>query len=213
MNSKPILFSAPMARAILDGSKTQTRRILKPQPDAVETHHWLSGPRAGKPYEIVRCYDPPKRFKPCNSGWSVDCPGPFRFAGKPGDQLWVKQTWRTIKAGDSIKPIDLHEVAPIYYEADEPTIASKLHAGRIRQSIFMRKWMSRITLQITDVRIQRLQEITHADAIAEGCRPHPDCPHQSCGNDYQNLWDQINGPGAWDANPYVAAYTFTRIKP
>jgi hypothetical protein len=77
----------------------------------------------------------------------------------------------------------------------------------------MRHWMSRLTLEITNVRVERLNEITHADAIAEGCKPHPACPSQSCGEDYQRLWESINGPGSWDQNPWVWALTFKIIKP
>lgn len=209
-----------MVRAILDGSKTQTRRILKiPPTDADYQHADLARARFDNSYlkpdlGNVPCLKIP--YGP--EGGELSTVQRFFPPHKPGDQLWVKETWRTIKDYNNLKPIDLHEITPIYYEADERTIASSLHAGRIRQSIFMRKFMSRITLQISDVRIQRLQDISEEDAGNEGAGfilaeheyldGNPD-QYRQC---FQILWNSINGQGAWDQNPFVVAYTFTRAK-
>ena len=222
MPPRPTLSSAPMVRATLNGTKTQTRRIIKPQPDAVETYHYASGPRAGQPNEVLRCYQPPAKFKPCASGWSVDCPGPFRIPGQPGDQLWVRETWRTARSLDHCKPSHLREGAPIAYECDGRTNINNhergplLDAGRIRQSIYMRKWMSRITLQITAIRAQRLQDISEEDAEAEGVRGlyfkansnRTEEHFQRAPDAYHHLWNSINGPASWDENPYVWVITF-----
>lgn len=164
MKSRPILFSAPMVRAILDGRKMQTRRIVKPQPDAVEIHKYLSGPRKGKEWELMRCFAPPVRFKPCNSGWSVDCHGPFNLLGRPGDQLWVKETWGAPL--DTCKPSEIPVGNPIIYRADYGNGGE--FGCKLWPSIFMLEWMSRITLEIASIRVERLQDISDEDAWAEG---------------------------------------------
>lgn len=178
MKSRPILFSAPMVTAILDGTKTQTRRTWKPRPGKFDDQPHLE-----------RC--------------------PY---GQPGDQFWVKETYRTDQILDNISPKHIEEGQPIKYECDdEATSIVPFGWGRIRQSIFMRKWMSRITLQITNIRVERLQDISPDDCRAEGM------PHGN--NDigvrygYGQLWNQINGPGSWDQNPYVWVVEFKRIQP
>lgn len=195
MRERPILFSAPMIRAILDGRKTQTRRIVKPAPSSDTTEILHSEGREWREWFPHNGNMLPKM-------WIIRCPH-----GQPGDRLWVKETWRTSYAHDSVKPLDIPEGDPIRYEADGEETGPPLWGwGRIRQSIFMRQWMSRITLEITGIRVERLQDITPDDCRAEGM------PHEN--NDigvrygYGQLWNQINGPGSWDANPWVWALTF-----
>lgn len=195
MTTRPILFSAPMVLAIRSGTKTQTRRIAKPQTDS--------------------CGDPILPGDP-----RLKCPH-----GQPGHSLWVKETWRTSRSLDHCKPIGLREGAPIAYEADGRTNINNhergplLDAGRIRQSIFMRQWMSRITLSITDIRVHRLQDITEEDAYAEGYMSGASKMEIALGYKkrgpihwYEKLWTTLHGPDSWHQNPYVWAITFANIE-
>lgn len=192
MSDKPILFSGPMVRAILDGSKTQTRRVLKPTEAAFEA---------------------PK----------------FRR----GDRLWVRETWQGLSFGDYI-PTKSH-VCDLRYAATDPLRDSDKDVRGYPwcPSIHMPRWASRLTLIVEDVRVQRLQDITEADAMAEGGiaeSGEAPCGEGYCdafwvnhgqehGNSFdsardsfRDLWNSINGPEAWDANPWVAAYTFRAIR-
>lgn len=205
MKERPILFSGPMVRAILDGSKTQTRRVIKPQPDAVEIYQWASGPDAGNYYDVLRCYNPPARFQSCASGWSVNCPGPFKIPGQPGDRLWIRECCHISR------PLHEGDTGSVEYRAD---YADEPAEGiRWRPSIHMPRWASRITLEIVSVRVERLQEISRGDAMAEGCP----IPNMASGPDprhwYEELWNSINGSGSWEANPFVWVVEFKRIKP
>lgn len=176
MKERPIIFSAPMVRAIIEGRKTMTRRACQ--------------------------------------GRGV------RSFGKAGDRLWVRETFR------------LHDNGSIEYRADTPAFAD--HVGpRWRSPLYMPRWAARrITLEITELRVERLQEISEADCFAEGIsgvkfRPddgfplcigytaEPDNEHNSLSVDpqtaYANLWDGINGPGSWDSNPWVWGVAFSVI--
>ena len=158
MKTRPILFNAEMVRAILDGSKTQTRRDVKPQPD---TAH------GGEPYWNIGGY----------RGWAnrgvtdvlrmgtnnpIVCP-----FGSVGDQLYVHETWAAPADSDGTKPSLMPEKTPVIYAASRGKGAL---SGVWRPSIHMPKWASRITLEIVGVRIERLNTISEADAIAEGLR-------------------------------------------
>jgi hypothetical protein len=211
MTSRPILFSAPMVRAILAGTKTQTRRVVKPQPSqglsfvgriCCSTHKDDEGK-----YSFADRH-------PCSRQVErIRCP-----YGQPGDQLWVRETWRTSRSLDHVKPSMLAPGAPIQYEADQWNEGfGLLDKGSIRQSIFMCRWMSRITLEITGIRVERLHDISEADARAEGCTG--DCPvgyipaYQAgpCSYEYAQLWESINDAGSWAANPFVWVITFKRL--
>lgn len=220
---RPILFSAPMVRALLDGRKTQTRRLIKPQPIVHPAGNWSWEGRNGG---FVGA-----------AGTHVDEGFPesarFWMCIQTGDRLWVREAWRTGKAYDDLKPSELGGEEPIQYSADSH-IEKWGHrlttaAGKLRPSMFMPRWASRLTLTVTDVRVQRLRNISTDDAEAEGCPPcdrcgdcgwinsGPDggwqCTEPGCGDayvdQYARLWDSINGVGSWAANPWVAAYTFT----
>jgi hypothetical protein len=210
---KPILFSAPMVKAILDGRKTQTRRIMKPQPEYFEQYpHWRwTTPQLRKdglgPFAI-------------DSG---DRPGIF---GKyvPGETLWVRETWgpRTEQG----KPVESRHY--VKYRADfiddsPPADGMDWHTyeDKWRPSIFMPRWASRITLEITDVRVERLQEITNADAEAEGVGGMRDMRFAvALGNlhttghrfNFRDLWESINGNGSWESNPWVWVLSFRNSK-
>jgi len=237
MTERPIPFSADMVRAILDGRKTQTRRVMRSQPaDDVKalvprtTHagNVLWGERVGTCYvqSAYRC--------------------PY---GVVGDRLWVREAWRTRVSLDGKNATQIQEAAneagykkphycPIKYEADGTETAWGNRDmqdfgdwGRYRHARFMPRWASRIDLEIVGIRVERVQEISEADAMAEGiervggtfsCCPWRNylrgtpgemdmecsCPRRS----FQTLWDSINGakPGwSWADNPYVWVVEFT----
>jgi hypothetical protein len=185
---KPILFSAPMVRAILSGAKTQTRRVVKP----------------GHKFD--------EHFETC----------PY---GQPGDRLWVKETWQDDPVGEW----------GVCYRASGHNEGCKFPLHLWRPSIFMPRKLSRITLEITDVRVQRVQEISDDDATAEGCEfsPVPGCGdddkwcHGTCKRhgrcmylraprfQFQDLWDSLNAKRGygWKENPWVWAITFKRLTP
>lgn len=218
MKERPILFSAPMVRAILEGRKTQTRRMVKPQPAHIE---WFAHQEGwiGSFGEDAGTRANPHRM--------VDCP-----YGKPGDRLWVKETWKADPAfgfPDRTKPTDLPEGTNILYRATLPEDHPKADWNNWKPCLFMRRWMSRITLKMASVRVERLQDISAADALAEGsylgrcpCLPRSKdktpidaCFHQTgChihGTEYKHLWESINGKGSWAANPFVWVIEFKRV--
>lgn len=200
MSEKPILFSGPMVCALLAGTKTQTRRVLKPQP--------CIRPGLVEPFDGGPTY------------WAVfdgdQEAGIVRVPYRVGDRLYVREAWKTSALYDTTAPSALRRDVPIYYLTNDRLIP----VARYRQAIHMPRWASRITLTVTDVRVERLQDISDADAFAEGTPT--DAPIAGIEIDidgdwwagaararYRQLWDQINGPGSWEANPWVAAYTFT----
>lgn len=203
MKERPIIFSAPMVRALLDGRKQQTRRILKPQPQMVQGKR--IAPWEGDGVTLMRLLE--QTGKRC----------PY---GQPGDRLWVRETWQAIDGNELALRImtEPHpsrgwiEYAATVPEGHEPP-------PRWRPSIHMPRWASRITLEVTGVRVERLQDISTADALAEGVNVHPDHHDKPPGSiyspvqAYRDLWEGINGAGSWDANPWVFVIEFKRIKP
>jgi hypothetical protein len=236
MSERPILFSAPMVRAILDGRKTQTRRVMKPQPSTVDDAGRWYRMKSGGESLMTSAY-------PC----------PY---GKPGDYLWVRETWCVHKSYDSLNAARVYGAmgGDVAYCVDYlATPRQEDFWGRGRPSIHMPRWASRITLRITDIRVERLQDISEADAQAEGATMRPACngfqrrypgwsmdwsevgqlSHYATGAKrgvkapltegdvslhspkwaFASLWNKINGPGAWEANPWVWAMAFERVKP
>lgn len=198
MTERPILFSAPMVRALLDGRKTQTRRIIK---DAPSEAGWIC---------YVEATGTRKWIGP-NGYPSMPCT--MRFA--KGDRLWVREAW-AYHGGDEM--LYQREPGAVGYRADvetDPRLSfGNVPGGRWRVSIHMPRWASRLTLTVTDVRVERLQAITPADAIAEGIAPAAnhmtiDCDTADPRVAFAALWQSINGDGAWQANPWVVALTFT----
>ena len=196
MKESPILFSAPMVRALLAGTKTQTRRIFKP-----DRMTWDANGRyttyAMRGGELSTTGSGP--FKP--SSWLHYCP-----YGQPGgDRLYVRETWAAQHVYDHLPPRLIPQDARIHYAATED------RGGLLwRPSIHMPRWASRITLEITSVRVERLQEIDIADAQAEGVSDTGAFILDGEGNEqggpiaeYAVLWDQINGDGSWESNPWV----------
>ena len=203
MKERPILFSGPMVRALLAGTKTQTRRVVKPQPAPDQQPRTVIG-SSGFVYVMdnapLLSYPEVRRVR-----W--DCP-----YGQPGDRLWMRESFSgpwCMEAQDGIAaapPSKWGESSQIWYWADgEPTHGDWT---RPRPSIHMPRWASRITLEITSVRVERLQDISEADAIAEGVYTDPASPAYDA---YAQLWDEINGPGSWAANPWVWVLELRRI--
>lgn len=184
MREKPILFSGPMVRAILEGSKTQTRRVCK------------LDVRGGMPQPE---FDSLLRY----------CP-----YGQPGDRLWVRETcwlygrWEVKGVRKNGKPSWRFVLIGKRVRFDKPgTDESMAYWGggegwSWRPSIHMPRWASRITLEITGVRVERLGEISESDARAEGVQSVAE---------FKELWASINGPGSWEANPWVWVVEFRRI--
>jgi len=210
MTNRPILFSAPMVRAILYGRKTQTRRTMKvqPWPDAtveVGQYHPHRIDRNGESQPGPSTFGAVWDHQDIVNGGDAGLRCPY---GAPGDTLWVRETWTQY-------PIELNpEPCDAWYKA---TSNGPPPPFKWRPSIHMPRWASRITLRITDIRVERLQDISEDDARAEGCDPvvHPDGA-VDCGTrktTFAKLWNKINGPGAWDANPWVWAFSFERVKP
>lgn len=226
---KPILFSGPMIRALLDGRKTQTRRILKPQP--------LSGWAAAE-----RHYLPDKRLWRLRDGTSGSCEE-VKIAYAPGDILWVREAITRFDKGtcdqhvwyragrnenwgarDGFKYWDLAGGPDVEWPKDVPGPGGG--AAYNVPSTHMPRWASRITLEVTDVRVQQLQDISRNDAIVEGIEPVDEFPagnqrwrdylgfRSGCSSpilSFSTLWDSINaGRGfPYSANPWVIAITFS----
>lgn len=220
MSDKPILFNAEMVRAILEGRKTQTRRVVKPSPGLQTTWltmenihgfiqagemvkggwqmwHPLGGPRS--PYGWVR--------------------GPY---GQPGDRLWVRETWAS--ADCMYQTHENEEPSVVAYRANQEALQFtprgpvrppdydmeqwNWDALKWRPSIYMPRWASRITLPLVSVRVERLQDISCADAMAEGISATAnqfsiDCDTEDPRRMFVALWTSIHGPESWDANPWV----------
>ncbi len=242
MKERSIPFSAPMVRALLDGRKTQTRRVVKPG----RGQRWLSQ----EAIAAVRRWE-----HSCDDWWAMAVGEPNRIAhcgaevdggligavrcpyGQPGDRLWVRETWYDDNA------LRQHEARPAAPSAmpcaecggtgviDLDTRCSNdcgISHGRCRCTECKGSGTSRITLEVTDVRVERLQDISQEDAIAEGVEragafmatsgawqrytaDGPSCegPRES----FRSLWESIHGPGAWTANPWVWAIAFKRVTP
>jgi len=190
MSEKPILFSAPMVRAILSGTKTQTRRVVKPRKD-----------------RDLGC-----DLAACELAGEVNG-GEYRNASyTPGDRLWVREAWRVFAAFNKKPPRDITRNELVWYEAQDEVPFHPTAFGRLRPSMFMPRWASRITLEVTGVRVERLQAISASDAISEGIpRGGPENPDGIEQREYRALWEQINGPGSWEANPWIWVVEFRRL--
>lgn len=229
---RPILFSAPMVRAILEGRKTQTRRILRVQPLDVLS---MKGDKAGIEWVGLM------KRKPEAKGLVFRCK-----LGQPGDRLYVKETFRVSAKHDALPPRSLpfdrgmsiayaaggmmcrDEVGGPYVSHPNDELYDADWMGKTRVSIHMPRKASRITLEIVRVRVERLQDISYEDALAEGVSDfrgliEPECQHGETADEcarrlhwpqrsYRQLWESINGDGSWEANPWVWAIEFKRIE-
>lgn len=194
MKERPILFSGEMVRAILDGRKTQTRRIVKMP---IDYHKWCEFQYSGVPGKYI--FNSQAR----NVYHEIACP-----YGNPGDRLWVCETWDDVQAKNQHDPTDISK--NILYRADFQEEEKK---GEFKwkwtSSIHMPRWASRIDLEIIDVRVERLQDISNQDIRAEGVCVRGCVTHRL---NMQMLWDSLNekrGFG-WDTNPWVWVVEFRR---
>ena len=261
MKERPILFSGAMVRALLNGSKTQTRRVVKPTIKGCGVGVYTHGPWLVVPFHTEADGDP----------WTdIACP-----YGAPGDRLWVRETWAyNGQAWRNTGPEEKRREGYVTYAADNakvthyfgdgpPLLCPEQHLPkqrededefewlarkdeyitkyfrRMRPSIHMPRWASRITLDVTGVRVERLNEIIEADAKAEGitssvkwiCHNQyaprygaPGVPcvradeeksigedfHETAAAAYRALWESINGADSWLINPWVWVVSFTR---
>ena len=247
VRERPILFSGPMVRSILADQKTQTRRVMKPQPP-----EWIRefgytcmtppGHISGRGYwkGVPGEEGPGEKFFPCPHG-------------AVGDRLWVRETFALQTCVDGEEPpfadgrpiwqrpeSDWDGLLPLWtqphYRATDPAPDLCCECERCAQcrdgdaaphwrpSIFMPRWASRITLELTGVRVERVQEISEADAIAEGCsRDYNDvpwctdqaCTHRGAQWHFRSIWDSLNAKRGygWDLNPWVWVLAFRRITP
>lgn len=210
MTDRPIIFSGPMVAALIAGRKTQTRRVLRPQP--LSGGFWRDKPRTEP------CGWTQEQWDQIYSGEFPDgsrCAQSFPYAA--GDTLWVREAWRVGLAYEDLRPAEMSGEEIVDWLAGSITAAWSM--GRKRSPIHMPRWASRLTLTVSDVRVQRLQEISDADAIAEGVQPFGEgtasvqtkdgvtySTPRSC---FAVLWESIHGKDAWAANPWVAALTFS----
>lgn len=228
MKERPILFSGAMVRAILAGTKTQTRRLVSKQLTAVHAPTAQFAPSHDDPHEVL--------FSSQDTAKAPHVMVPVRYHA--GDRLWVKEAWQTSRACDDRAPSEMEVPGggygwPVWYAADNGEVTWRgakaggpgfTTPGKTRVSIHMPRWASRITLEITDVRVQRLQDISEADARAEGVdarmdslRNKPDYDHNARLGAYpvtafSRLWDSLNDKrAAWASNPWVWAITFKRV--
>lgn len=227
MKERPMIFNTEMVRAILDGRKTQTRRIMKKQPEPSKAREGDFYFPCDKMQSMVHVSD----FIPGNSMipdahefFSKCCP-----FGEVGDRIWVRETWARYNIDQ-----DSHDMA---YRATTPEDWAE--EGRWRPSIHMPRWASRITLEITGVRVERLNDITHEDAGREGLHTEvwdqtvvarnyaaedeffqfwsESMPHYVEMNElfrasFHSLWQSIYGEESWQANPWVWVIDFRRIE-
>jgi len=213
MADRPILFSAPMVRAILAGTKTQTRRVLKPQPFIDGVGNFCATGKSGKVWNWGQHID----GTPCTRNFAA------KHLFRVGDRLWVREAWRLPDCVDDHTPsgfvarlVEGGMPGPnglVRFEADGRDAwcdaYPDLPLGRLRPGMHLPRMLTRLTLTVTEVRVQQLQGISRGDAMEEGCP----FPNMAKGPDprnwYADLWNSINGKWSWEANPWVAAYTFT----
>lgn len=209
MKERPIIFTTESVRAILDGPKTQTRRTyglkeINRNPDDWDFMRFNKGGVAlfwHSSETASNNLEDPDNIR------LIKCP-----YGQAGDRLWVKETWATENQYNSLKPSQIPHSARIWYLADGSRPAQ---IGKTRSALFMCRWMNRILREITEVRVERVQDISDKDCIAEGC-PHalimlPAVPMQEW---FKHLWNSLNAKRGygWDKNNWVWPISFKKIK-
>jgi hypothetical protein len=226
MKEKPIIFSTPMVRAILAGRKTQTRRIMnfckKIEPENYSDVEFTRFQHyADSSYRAI--------FNTDEHPFSIICP-----YGKVGNILWVRETWNTLTEYVEKPDYSVMSIRDFVYKADDDRI------DKWKPSIFMPKAACRIKLQVTNIRVERVQDISKEDAIAEGIestgtgetgspvcyrnylskgakffhsfvKGKDDYHRWTAIDSYKTLWESINGEGSWDKNPWVWCLSFKKI--
>jgi len=212
MKERPINLKAEEVNNILEGRKTQTRRVMRPQPTKMELEDGIAFCAFPKWFRTGGV------FKSFSDALKDICP-----YGQVGDRLWVRETWRTSSAYDHLPPLKIQEDASLWFEADK---SSKKylgdHPGKARSSIHMPRWASRIELEITGMRVERLQEISEEDARAEGIvwkRKRGDeidpRTERFAKPVFAATWDLINARRdcGWCSNPFVWVIEFKAVQP
>lgn len=215
MKERPILFSGAMVRAYLAGRKGQTRRVVKGVDPEEFPYVWGSD-------EVERRWDVVFADYPGDqviTRINARCP-----YGVPGDRLWGREAWKPHSLYAHMKPSVMPQ-AKVFYRADDGYAPSNTPWV---PGIHMPRWASRVLLEITGLRVERLKDISEADAIDEGVFPaavyggevkswlptedHRERFYDTAVEAYRALWEIINGPGSWDANPWVWAVTFPKAQ-
>lgn len=211
MKERGIIFNSEMVRAILDGRKTQTRRIVKNvMPD---NGMWLKKPTKTRSGTTTHVLDAPK--------YNL-CP-----LGKTGDHLWVRETWMPDAPRDGTwgdvefygcKDSQLSMMPERFRKSEYCIHRASWDGDELvgwTPSIHMPRWASRITLEITDVRVERLNDISNDDAKSEGCwyGRGGGVPDKAItpSDQFPTLWEEIYGDGSWSSNPWVWVIEFKRI--
>lgn len=209
---RPILFSGHMVRAILNGQKTATRREIKPSMRSADSSFELHQ-QEDESWRPIHTFDE-SWMDAKGTEHPIVCP-----YGQPGDRLWVREAWLADAQLDPVAPRDLSQGEPILYPADgsvRQTGCAMVSQGRGRPSIHMPRWASRILLEITEVRVERLQDISEEQAEAEGVnflRHVPDAEETlTAAQLFECLWSSINGDESWRANPWVWVVEFKRVE-
>jgi len=225
---RPILFSAPMVRAILEDRKTVTRRAVKgfqiPTEDTAipvgDRQRWSAIGQKDPRYGFcvfgsteAECAKELEQYAPC----------PY---GKPGDRLWVRETTEADYANGAVLSRYAADGEPVLYAScGDPeyngSVAHWNYPRKSRPSIHMPRWASRILLEITAVRVERLQDISRADIRAEGLQCPPELASDDVSPNYRDwypaawreLWESINGADSWTTNPWVWVVEFKRVTP
>lgn len=266
MKERPILFSAPMVRAILEGRKTQTRRIVKPATlEAIEFMTGRADEEPARSADLGLFYDRPEvedsrgrtrslkhpQWLVFNAAYPEEGSLPIgQGYGAVGDRLWVRETWR-VGAWDEDEgqfAIDYRDGPDMRWRSDErddtgekfndlwlsccDELSDKdIHPNsdgryewkpgesplRWRPSIHMPRWASRISLEVTGIRVERLQEISENDAADEGVGALMPAAREGNPDQYREtfmeLWESINGKGSWAASPWCWVVEFKRVTP
>lgn len=195
MKEIPLLFSSPMVLATLADLKTKTRRtskldIINKSPDDWEFLSFADGK-----YHF--------KNKLTNRLFSVKCP-----YGQVGDRLWVRETWQMHPSWNAFSPSRITNHNCVYYTATDGIIEE----SKVRPSIHLPRWASRLTLEVVSIKVERLNDITEADAMAEGVGTEGEEGFATHWKAFSTLWDSINGEGSWDANPWVWVVEFKRLE-
>jgi hypothetical protein len=218
MRERPIIFNADMVRAVLDGRKTQTRRIMRVQPEVIPKEDEFGKPGFWIPFNAGKTMLR-------NEDMYIACPFGFK-----GDRLWVREAFRVHSRATDVATL-------VYKASEQQSWTQQTHRVPIEKcnkpavvdkwtpSIHMPRWASRITLEITGVRVERLQDISEQDAAAEGVPPAggllPDYPgtyltpkgdFATAEVAFQRLWQSIYGDDNWQANPWVWVIEFKRVE-
>jgi hypothetical protein len=230
MTDRPIIFSAPMIRALLEGRKTQTRRVLKNVPQAPDAANVVHAPTHPEPYIDSYCSQRKTEANPRGMSenwcwWTRDdrCGVQFKVRYVPGDRIYVRENWQSCdQCGAPDYAADVNR--PRNCRSCDATL------GPWTPSIHMPRWASRLTLIVESVKVERLTDISDADAMEEGVtwanggrdffvpgveHPNKDFPvlsRPTAREMYAALWDTINGSGAWLKNPWIVAVQFRVVR-